>query len=225
MKRYEAIARFRRVRLVIKSIMMTAWFFFSAIAFPEVCIADGQMDARVNAFLEQRRGTWRDLNVPYEDGKILHHLIVERKFTRGFEIGTSTGHSTIWIAWALAKTGGQVITIEIDERRYREALANFEEAGLSSYIDARLGDAHELVPRLEGPFDFVFSDADKEWYVQYFEDVMPALAAGGCFVAHNTSMRMRGIREFLDYLATLPDLETTMDEQSSSGMSISCRKP
>ena len=63
---------------------------------------------------------------------------------------------------------GKLITIEINEGRHKEALANFKEAGLSEYIDARLADAHELVEKLKGPLDFVFSDADKDWYQNYF---------------------------------------------------------
>ncbi|HXG26150.1 MAG TPA: class I SAM-dependent methyltransferase [Candidatus Binatia bacterium] len=188
---------------------------------PEAARQDPSLDARVRAFLDRRRGTWRDMNVPEADGRTLHNLILEHNYTRALEIGTSTGHSTIWIAWALSKTGGRVTTIEIDERRHRAALANFEEAGLSTYIDARLADAHELVPKLQGPFDFVFSDADKEWYTQYLIDVLPKLEVGGCFVAHNVSSRMRGIPEFLEYLQMLPNMKTTIDRSSPAGMSIS----
>ena len=178
------------------------------------------LDRRVHSFLEKRRGTWRDLNVPEVDGRTLYDLIVKHRYTRALEIGTSTGHSAIWIAWALSKTGGKLITIDIDAGRHRTALANFEEAGLAKYIDARLADAHELVPALEGPFDFVFSDADKEWYTKYLEAVWPKLTAGGCFTAHNVTMRGAGIREFLDALKRLPDGETTIDRQSSAGLSI-----
>ena len=128
------------------------------------------LDRKVSAFLEQRRGTWRDLNVPESDGQLLHDLIVKHKFTRALEIGTSTGHSGIWIAWALSKTGGKLTTLEIDADRHRTALANFAEAGVAPFIDARLGNAHDIVPALAGPFDFVFSDADKEWYTQYAKD-------------------------------------------------------
>ena len=102
--------------------------------------ASGQttdLDARVRAFLADHQYDWRDLNVPAADGQYLYDLIIERGFTRALEVGTSTGHSGIWIAWALSKTGGKLITIEIDERRHREAVANFEAAGLSSFIDAR----------------------------------------------------------------------------------------
>ena len=62
----------------------------------------GDLDRRVEAFLRMRRGTWRDLNVPEADGRLLHDLIVRNRFTRALEIGTSTGHSGIWIAWALS---------------------------------------------------------------------------------------------------------------------------
>ena len=182
-------------------------------------------DAKVKSFLEARRGAWRDLNVPESDGKLLYDLVVKNKYKNILEIGTSTGHSTTWLAWAASKTGGKVTTIEIDEGRHRQAMANLTEAGLRHYVDARLGDAHQLVKELKGPFDFVFSDADKEWYTNYFVDVYPKLTEGGCFTAHNTSMRggSRGaaIREFLDHLKTVPGLETTIDTSSRSGMSIS----
>ncbi len=56
------------------------------------------LDARVEKFLKEHRGEWRDMNVPYDDGKILHDLIINNKYTAALEIGTSTGHSTIWLA-------------------------------------------------------------------------------------------------------------------------------
>ena len=120
------------------------------------------LDKRVQKFLESRKGTWHDLNVPYDDGKVLYDLVLKNGYKKALEIGTSTGLSAIWIALALRKTGGRLITIEIDEDRYKQALSNFKEAGLSDNIDARLADAHELAEKLQGPFNFVFSDADKE---------------------------------------------------------------
>ena len=184
------------------------------------------LDTTVQAFLDRHRGSWRDLNVPESDGRILHDLVVKRKFTRALEIGTSTGHSGVWIAWALAKTGGKLITVEIDPGRHRTALANFKEAGLSAYIDARLGDAHQIVPALSGPFDFVFSDADKDWYKNYLVAVWPKVVPGGCFTAHNVAGwgLGRGIREFLDHLKTLPDADTIMAKGSRAGISISCKR-
>ena len=139
--------------------------------------ADSVLDEKVKVFLEKMRNQWQDWNVPEEDGKILYDIIVQNQYKRALEVGTSTGHSAVWIAWALSKTGGKLITIEIDEDRYRQALANFKEAGLSSFIEARNADAHQLVKELKGPFDFVFSDADKEWYTQYFVDLDPKLVS------------------------------------------------
>jgi predicted O-methyltransferase YrrM len=184
-----------------------------------------ELDRTVQAFLDRHRGTWRDLNVPESDGRILHDLIVKHKYTRALEIGTSTGHSGVWIAWALAKTGGRLTTVELDPQRHRTAVANFKEAGLAGYIDARLGDAHEIVPALPGPFDFVFSDADKDWYKNYLVAVWPKLVPGGCFTAHNVSGRAGGgIGEFLSHLKTIPDAETTFDASSRAGISISYKR-
>ncbi len=191
--------------------------------FSQKLIENPELDRKVEAFLERTRYQWRDMNVPASDGKVLYDLIIKNGYTRALEIGTSTGHSGIWIAWALSKTGGKLITIEIDESRHNQALANFREAGLADVIDARLGDAHELVPKLEGPFDFVFSDADKWWYKNYLVAVLPKLEVGGCFTAHNVTgqRRSRGITEFLGYLENLPNMKTTIDRSSYSGISIS----
>ena len=180
------------------------------------------LDEKVKLFLENTKGKWQDWNIPYADGKVLYDLIIKNKYTRAVEIGTSTGLSAIWIAWALSKTGGKLITIEIHEGRYQKALANFKEAGLSEYIDARLADAHELVEKLEGPFDFVFSDADKDWYKNYFIALAPKLEIGGCFTAHNARNNWsEGIGEFIDYVKGLPNFKTTIDTTSSAGISIS----
>jgi predicted O-methyltransferase YrrM len=183
---------------------------------------DAPLDQKVRSFLESRRGTWRDLNVPWQDGQLLHDLVVKHRFKRALEIGTSTGHSAVWIAWGLSKTGGKLVTIEIDPARHAEALKNFEAAGIAPFVDARLGDAHELVRQLPGPFDFVFSDADKDWYTQYFKDVEPKLQPGACFTAHNVSSRGGGAAAFLDYVKALPNYKTTV-EGSATGVSISCR--
>ncbi len=179
-------------------------------------------DERVRAFLEDRKLSWRDMNVPVRDGQFLHDLVVQHGFKRALEIGTSTGHSSIWIAWALSKTGGKLTTIEIDEGRYREALGNFARAGVAPYIDARRADAHELVKTIEGPFDFVFSDADKDWYTQYFKDLAPKMAPGGCFVTHNIGMWQ--VRDYVAYLKSRTDFETTIETARTSGIAVSCRK-
>ena len=206
--------------------VLCLFFIFPARLLSQDPIATKILDEKVRTFLENRRGTWRDLNIPASDGKTLYDLIIKNNYKKALEIGTSTGHSAIWIAWALSKTGGKLITIEIDEERYREALANFKEAGLANYIDARLADAHSLVKELKGPFDFVFCDADKEWYTNYFADVYPKLEVGGCYTAHNVSARHGGgwhTEQFYNYLKKLSYMETTVNE-SGNGISISYKK-
>ncbi len=182
------------------------------------------LDGRVAAFLQSHRHSWNALNVPYEDGKILHDLVLAGRFRNILEIGTSTGHSTIWLAWAAAKTGGKVLTIEIDPGRRAAALENFRQAGVEAYIDARLADAHDLVKRLPGPFDFVFSDADKEWYLNYFKDLDAKVAVGGCFAAHNAlRVYAREVQDFLDYVRAKPNYRTRIERGSGEGISVSCK--
>lgn len=182
------------------------------------------LDEKVKQFLAAHSGQWHDLNISAADGQLLYDLIIKGNYKSALEIGTSTGHSAIWIAWALSKTGGKLITIEYDETRHETALQNFKEAGLSEYIDARLANAHTLVKELKGPFDFVFSDADKDWYKNYFIDVDPKLKIGGCYTTHNISDRSTGgygryggrggsggSGDFLDYVKSLKNYETTLN--------------
>ena len=185
--------------------------------------APGDPDAGVRQFLKSHINSWQDLNVPESDGQELYDIIIKHKYERALEIGTSTGHSGIWIAWALSKTGGRLVTIEIDAGRHEQAVANFREAGLASYIDARLGNAHQLVPALKGPFDFVFCDADKDWYDKYLAAVLPKLTVGGCFAAHNVSEFGGYSRGFLRYARSFANLETTIFN-GGAGMSVSYKK-
>ncbi len=178
------------------------------------------LEARAESFLSSHR--WRDMNVPRKDGQILRDLVVARRFTRALEVGTSTGHSAIWIALGLHRTGGRLLTLEIDEGRHREALRNLAEAGVADLVEARLGDAHEVVPALPGPFDLVFLDADKDWNVRYFQAVRPKLAPGGCVAVHNVSRSRRGWSG--EYLAEVERAGGFVTEIVGSGMALSCRE-
>jgi predicted O-methyltransferase YrrM len=199
--------------------------FLSALRlYAQYPAIETELDVKVKTFLEENADNWRDMNVPLSDGKILYDIILKNNYKNAVEIGTSTGHSAVWIAWALSKTGGKLITIEIDKERYLQAKANFKKAGVSKFIDARLADAHVLVPKLPGKYDFVFSDADKYWYKNYFIAMDPKLGIGSCFTAHNTAMRTRDITDFLDYVENLPNYETTIERNSRSGISVSYKK-
>lgn len=216
----------RLIQVPAPSYVLVSIILFTCISCTNA--QDAELDKKVKNFLNSKGGAWYDMNVPSSDGQLLYDIIVKNGYTSALEIGTSTGHSGIWIAWAMSKTGGKLITLEIDESRHKEALANFEKAGLSGYIDARLGDAHKIVKELEGPFDFVFSDADKNWYINYLKDVSPKLISGGCFTAHNVWPEGRGRRgggtqEYLQYVKDLENYSTTVDD-SGNGLAISYKK-
>jgi caffeoyl-CoA O-methyltransferase len=186
--------------------------------------ANPKIDAQVRAFLADTAGSWSDWNVSQEDGKILYGLVLKGNCKNIIEIGTSTGHSTIWLAWAAAKTGGKVITIEVDKERYNTALGNFKKAGVANYIDARLGNAHDLVPLLKGPIDFVFCDADKDWYLKYFQILESKMSLNGCFTAHNILWAgQANINQFLEYLKKSANFRTHIEKGSGEGISVSCR--
>jgi predicted O-methyltransferase YrrM len=184
------------------------------------------LDEKVRKFLSDHSGQWHDLNISASDGQLLYDIIIKGKYKNALEIGTSTGCSGIYIAWALSKTGGKLTTVEIDETRHKTALANFKEAGLSDFIDAKLADAHTFVKEVKGPFDFVFSDADKNWYKNYFLAIDPKLKTGGCYTTHNISdgtMGGRGGRggddpgDYYEYVKSLKNYESTLNSGNRGG--------
>ena len=198
--------------------------FSSGLLWAQDLKNNSALDEKVKKFLSEHSGQWHDLNISAQDGQLLYDLIIKGNYKSALEIGTSTGHSGIWIAWALSKTGGKLITIEYDEYRHKSALQNFKEAGLSEYIDARRADAHSLVKDLKDPFDFVFSDADKDWYKNYFIEIDPKLKVGGCYTTHNISDRSMGgygrsggrggnggSGDYLEYVRSLQNYETTLN--------------
>lgn len=224
------IINMKRIKLISLLLTGAMIFIFSDRAMSQSPDEKSALDEKVRKFLNEQGNRWYDMNVPESDGQLLYDIIVKNNYKSALEIGTSTGHSGIWIAWALSKTGGKLITIDIDEGRHKTALENFKKAGLSEYIDARLADAHQLVKDLPGPFDFVFSDADKEWYKNYFVDVDPKLKVGGCFTAHNIRDVAPGSRggyggqaEFLQYIKGLSNYETTVNSKGG-GVSISYKR-
>jgi predicted O-methyltransferase YrrM len=207
--------------------LLLAGLLASALALAQAAPAPAQsLDERVREFLAAQKGQWRQENVTETDGRLLHDLILKHGYTRALEIGTSTGHSGIWQAWALSKTGGRLLTVEIEEFRHLAAVRNFKAAGLDDRIDARLGDAHTFVETVEGPFDFIFIDADQNWTPNYFRALLPKLAPGGCFAVHNVVSLgyMKGVRVFLEEVRALEFMETSIEPSSGGGISFSFRK-
>jgi caffeoyl-CoA O-methyltransferase len=136
------------------------------------------------------------------EGRFLEFLVYATGARRVLELGTYSGYSSISMGAALPAEG-RIDTCEVDERHAEVARRYIEEAGLSDRITIHLGPALETIARLEGEFDFVFIDADKENYVNYYEAVLPRLTERGLIAADNTLWSGRVLDESDDSEATL----------------------
>ena len=100
------------------------------------------------------------------------------------EIGTFTGYSALVMAEALPPDG-KIITLDLDESCTAIAKKYWAKSPHGKKIELRLGSAIEAFPKLKGPFDLVFMDADKENYVRYWEEILPKVRKGGLIVVDN----------------------------------------
>jgi predicted O-methyltransferase YrrM len=126
------------------------------------------------------------INVTPEEGRFLQLLVRACGARSALEFGALGGYSGIWITRGLVE-GGKLITLEVDSHHAQVAREHFETAGVSQQVEVRLGEAHELLPGLavEGPYDFVFIDADKIGYPDYFEWSLENTSPGAIIAAHN----------------------------------------
>jgi predicted O-methyltransferase YrrM len=150
-----------------------------------------------NLFVNQDEGlkwTYQDtskkglpaISVKPEEGRFLQFLVRACGTRKAVEIGTLGGYSGIWIARGLVK-GGKLITLEKEAYHAEVAKEHFKAAGVAERIEIRVGNAHETLHALrqEGPFDFVFIDAEKPGYEDYYEWAIDNLRPGGVIAAHN----------------------------------------
>ncbi|HEX7085540.1 MAG TPA: O-methyltransferase [Vicinamibacterales bacterium] len=164
------------------------------------------------------------LAVSPQDGEFLRLLVVTSGARRALEIGAASGYSAIWIGLGLRETGGRLTTIEYDPVRAKEARANIARAGLSDIVEVIAGDAFKAIPRLEGPFDFVFLDAWKRDYQRFFDLVFPRMPKGSLFVAHNVLNKREEMGDFLATIHRHPDLFTSIVAPSGEGVSVSWKR-
>lgn len=101
------------------------------------------------------------------------------------EIGTFTGYSAICLARGL-KPGGKLVTLEADDELENMIRSNFQKAGLSEKIELIIGQALEIIPHLEMPFDLIFIDADKREYLDYYKLLIDKILPGAFIIADNT---------------------------------------
>lgn len=119
------------------------------------------------------------------EGRVLEMLVFASGARRILEIGTFSGYSSISMAAGLAPDG-RIVSCDISEKHAEVARRHIEANGLSDRIEVRVGPALDTIAELDGPFDFVFIDADKENYANYYEAVLPKLSERGLIAADNT---------------------------------------
>ncbi|HSR11771.1 MAG TPA: class I SAM-dependent methyltransferase [Thermodesulfobacteriota bacterium] len=183
--------------------------------------------ARIRKLLREMEAQGpRYWSVPREDGEFLHLLVRATQARSVLEVGTSHGYSAVWIGLALEETGGRLISIEIEKERHELARKHVEQAGLSARVALIRGNAHDEVGRLDGPFEFVFLDADKGDELDYFKKLYPGkLAPGAVLAVHNAISAAGSMKAYLDTIRKHADFDTvTLSVTMQDGFCLSCRR-
>jgi predicted O-methyltransferase YrrM len=184
-------------------------------------------DAALNSALRSSEAAGLPaINVSPAQGKFLQLLAQAIGARAILEIGTLGGYSTIWLARALP-AGGRVVTLEADPKHAEIARANIARAGLSDAVDLRLGRALDSLPQLaaegRGPFDFIFIDADKPSYADYFTWALKLSRRGTVIIGDNVvrkgavidptkidDPRVPGVLRFNELVAREPRVSATV---------------
>ncbi|MFD6896254.1 O-methyltransferase [Rhodococcus sp. NPDC060086] len=160
------------------------------------------------------------IDVSRMQGKFLHLLARAMGARAVLEIGTLGGYSTIWLARAVGDEG-RVVTLEFEPRHAEVARTNLDRAGVGGVVDIRVGPALESLPHIDGPFDLVFIDADKENNSNYVREALRLTRPGSVIVVDNIvrggaiadpdqdDERVRASRDVLALLAAEPRLDAT----------------
>lgn len=165
------------------------------------------------------------ISVTPTQGKFLQVMLLTCKAKRVLELGTLGAYSTIWMTRALP-ADGKVITVEFDPHHANIASQNIEKAGLSDQIDLRIGKAmdvlKELIAQREEAFDFIFIDADKPPYTEYFELALQLSHPGTVIICDNViregkvldenthDEKVKGVQRFNKMLANNPKVTATI---------------
>ncbi len=139
-------------------------------------------DPPLAAVEEQGRRGWPIIG-PAE-GTLLQLLAKLVKAKRALELGTAIGYSGTWIARGL-EPGGELVTVEWNPDTAKIASANLKRTGVADRVRIVVGSALDVVPDLDGPFDLIFLDVDKESYPMLFPSLADRLRVGGVLVADN----------------------------------------
>ncbi|MBM9617013.1 O-methyltransferase [Desulfobulbus rhabdoformis] len=153
--------------------------------------------------------TLKYLNITKDTGEFLRVLALATCSSKILEIGTSNGYSTLWLASSIPPDG-TVTTIEYSDQKAKEALSNFERAGLVNKIALLQGDAQAVLKNFSGQYDFIFLDADRSKYMDMIEDISRLLKNGGLIVCDNASSHESELAEFMNYLKSQKNFITSL---------------
>jgi len=156
------------------------------------------------------------IEIKPEEGRFLQVLLQASKAKTAVEIGTLGGYSGTWIARGLVP-GGKLITIEKDPAHAAVARKHFAFAGLADRVEIRVGNAHQVLPELvsQGPFDFIFIDADKSGYFTYLDWALANARPGGLIAAHNALWRGGVVRPTDDESRLMRDFNQRIAKDQS----------
>ena len=184
----------------------------------------GQDDALAAALAANEAGGLPPIDVSAAQGKMLHLFARMAGARRILEVGTLGGYSTIWLARALPE-GGHLVTLELEPHHAEVARGNIALAGFADRVEVRTGPAIETLDAMiagsEGPFDFIFIDADKQGNVAYLKAAMAlgrpgttivvdnVIREGGVLDATSDDPRIQGTRALFEAVAAEPRLSAT----------------
>jgi predicted O-methyltransferase YrrM len=186
------------------------------------------MDTRLTDLLreiEDKAG--KHGNVPRlarETGQFLNILAKATRAQHIIEVGTSHGYMTLWLAEAAAANGGDVTTIEHDLLQLENARKVLARSPHAELIHLVQGDALELLPVVEGPFDFVLLDADPTQALHYLHMLSEKLHSGGVVVCEKAISKASVLADYLSYVHSLPGLESTL-APVGDGLEITYKVP
>ena len=180
----------------------------------------GRDEALTAALAANAQAALPDIDVSPAQGRMLHLLARMAGARAILEVGTLGGYSTIELARALPDDG-RLVTLEIDPHHAAVARENIVRAGLAERVEVLVGPATETLATLNGPFDFVFIDADKPSNPLYLREALRLTRPGATIVVDNVIRegkvvdaaskddRVQGTRALFDAIAAEPRLTAT----------------
>ena len=163
------------------------------------------------------------LNSAPGDAAMLRILVECSNAKRGVEVGTATGYGAILMGFGFERNNGQLITVDIDPQMVQVARENLKKVGLDDVVTVVEGDALEVLPQLEGEFDFVYIDAVKRDYLKYFQALEPKLVPGAVIVADNVIRSATSMTDFFQVINNSPNyISNTIraDDTKRDGMMV-----